>query len=149
MAKFTVTFKNPDNSVNTVLEQVADRCGFNYGELCEFVDGYIGVGEYITLQFDYDPLSDESTCEVLPTNVVGIDDWREKPSPSERLQTEQCRRKVADLRRQLDEALDTLAKEPDKTTPYALNLLKFVMDVRDDLKRWEAAPWAEDEEDLP
>lgn len=136
--KFTLTFKDPDVGINNLADVLYDKSGQDYYDFIrQWTDG-----EYVTIQFD----SDARTATLLRNGEIGIDEHHEK-STDVVAKVDRARffDDSAELHRQLDEAAETLAKEEDKTTPYARSLLKFIIETRDTLKLMES--WEEFEDD--
>jgi hypothetical protein len=125
--KFTLTFKDPDYDTEDMADVLYDKTGIDfYDFIHEWVDG-----EYITLQFD----TDAKTCTVVKSGENGINEHWDRPDVVAAVKPVDT--ETPELKRQLDEALETLSKEEDKSTPYAQSLLRFIMDTREQIKFYE------------
>lgn len=135
--KFTLTFKDPDMDIEDLAEVMQEQTGRDY---YDFISQWTG-GEYITVQFD----TEAGTCVVLNDGDSGVNDHWKKPEVIATFERQDDIKRVEELKRQLDEALDTLSKEEDKSTPYAVNLLKFIMDTRDQIKYYDTLDYDDPE----
>ena len=131
--KFTLSIQDGfmDDDIDVILRAVAKQSGRSEGEVYNLLDTFVGAKEFVTLQFD----TDDNSCVILRVGDQGVNEYVperdvvakiEKYTPHERW--------VQEAQRQLTEAVDTLSVEKDKTTPYALNLFKFIEDLREKLK---------------
>ena len=138
MAKFTITFKDTDpmgqgeTGLGGTVARFAAQNKLDEDEVDALVDAYIDCGEMVTLQFD----TEAGTCTVVKADERGINDWVDDGARVEidvkwgKTREEE----VAELQRQVDEAVATLAKEEDKTTPYAQGLVKFIWDTKKEIE---------------
>jgi hypothetical protein len=118
--KFTLTFKDPDMNIGGLSDFMYDKTGMDYFDfICQWTDG-----EYVTIQFD----TEAGTATVLKEGEPGVNEHHEKLDIVGKVKLPS--NEIGELKRQLDEALESLAKEEDKSTPYAQSLLKFIMETR-------------------
>lgn len=142
MAKFTLTFKDPDNDHYEVIEAVAKSSKLDPDEVQALVNRFTD-GEYVTLQFD----TDKNKCWVVFTDKEGVDDWQPVQGGDVICKATNIRDKYNDgrdayigvLQEQLDEALDTYRSEDDKQSSAAKNLLRFIEDTRQELNGLKSA----------
>lgn len=125
--RFTLTFKDPDMDIQDLADVMFDKTGQDY---YNFVHQWTD-GEYVSIQFD----TVAGTAVVLKQNEAGVNDhWDKDQNVVARVDHARFSNEADELKRQLNEAADSLAKEEDKTTPYARGLLKFIIDTRDQIK---------------
>jgi hypothetical protein len=145
MAKFTLTFKDPDNDHYEIIEKIARQNKLDPDEVQALVSRFTD-GEYVTIQFD----TDKNKCWVLFTNKEGVNDF--KPERDVVIKTTDYWEKyttgrkvhVASLQAQIDEAVTAYQAEEDKKSPAARNLLRFIEDVRQELNGFKGANWNEE-----
>lgn len=134
MAKFTLTFKDPDNDHYEIIEKIARQNKLDPDEVQALVSRFTD-GEYVTLQFD----TAKNKCWVLYEGKEGVNDFKEERDVV--LKVTNIRDKyfegrqtyIATLQGQIDEAMQTYKAESDKKSPAAKNLLRFIEDTRHEL----------------
>jgi hypothetical protein len=120
------------DEVASAIRGVAKQSDLTEDEVWAYVSSFIGNGEFARLQFD----TDDRSCRVLRTAEAGVDEY----VPERNVVAKLVRRgdtPIAELQRRLDEAVNALSLETDKNSPAAINLWRFIIDTRDELKAVE------------
>jgi len=142
--KFTLALQDMymDDDVDSMVRIVARQGGMTEEEVWGLVNSF--VGNAVTLQFD----TADKSCRILKTDEEGVNEWTPERDVVLKLGHIQLDEQVRELERQLDEAVVALSKEDNKNTPYARNMLRFIMDTRETLNAMTRA-WEEGEENGP
>ena len=133
-----------DDGGDSMVETIAKQGNMGEEEVWEFISSFVGHANFVTLQFD----TGDKSCRVLRIDEEGVNEWTPEREVVAKIDGARFSTDTADLQRQLDEAVATLTAETNKDTEYARNLLRFIMDVREELKGHKTAEeWGECEED--
>jgi len=129
MAKFTITFKDPDNDRSSIIGQVAYQNKLDEDAVYDLVDRF--AGEYVTLQFD----TEAGTCAVLEDGDNGVNDYNSYGKTAVDVEEdEDAAWEIEELTRQVKQTRKDYEDEPDKESRYAKGLLKFIIDTNAEIK---------------
>ena|SRR5271157_4549198 len=153
MAKFTLTFieAEGDDTHYEIVDTIARQHKLDVNQVQAFVERFVD-GDTVTLQFD----TATNKCFVLYADKEGVNDIKDernvvaKTDYWEKYTTGRAKH-CENLQAQIDEALEVYKAEEDKKSAAAKNLLRFIEDVRQELKGFKGANWNKDggESDTP
>ena len=140
MAKFTLTFTEPEEDVYEIIETIARQHNLDESEVEKFVHRFTEGGS-VTLQFD----TEKNKCFVVFSYKEGINDFKDerdviaKATDIHDKYNEGRKAHIDMLQAQMDEALDAYRNETDKKSSAAKNLLRFIEDTRQELNGFKGA----------